>query len=77
MKGAGDSAFALQFANVAQVDESHVIAAVLGDPGFDRQGFDLAFGGFDQSAESGADRLRHRRARILINCAAWVAPSHA
>jgi hypothetical protein len=60
VKGARNAAFAPQLANVAQIDESDVIATMLRDCFFDRQGLDLAFGGVDQSAKSRGNFLRHR-----------------
>jgi hypothetical protein len=70
MKGAGDAAFALQLANVAQIDEGHVVAAVLRDRFFDRQGLDLTFGGVDQRPKSRANFLRHRSAHTVLDRAA-------
>jgi hypothetical protein len=53
------AAFAFEFARIAKVDESHVVAAVLRDRLLDGQVFDLALRGVDHGAKAGGDLLRH------------------
>ena len=59
MEGAGHLALALQFADVADIDQHDVVAAGELDRLLDRQGLDLAFGGLDQGFVAGGDGLRH------------------
>ena len=54
-----DAAFALKFADVAQIDEGHVIAPVQSERVLDRQRLDLALGGIDERAKARLDLLRH------------------
>src|SRR5262249_42854947 len=60
MEGAGNAAFTIELANVAQVDEYHVGAAVHRHGGIGRQRLDLALGRRDQRLDMGGDVLRHR-----------------
>jgi hypothetical protein len=49
----------MELANVAQVDEDDVVAAVERERVLRGQGFDDAFGGLDQSMDVRGDLLRH------------------
>ena len=55
MEGAGDLAVALQFADIADIDQHGVIAAGKLDGLLDRQRLDFALGGVDQRLISGRD----------------------
>ena len=68
MEGAGHAAFALKFADVANVDKGHVVAPVKGNGLLDRQRFDLALGGIDQSPKSGRNFLSHD----AVHLARWA-----
>ena len=59
VEGAGHAAFAIELANVAQVDEHDVVATVQRERVLRGQGLDLPFGGFDQRADVRGDVLRH------------------
>jgi hypothetical protein len=52
-------AFAMELANVAQVDEDDVVTAVERERVLRGQGFDDAFGGLDQPLDVCRDVLRH------------------
>jgi hypothetical protein len=57
--GTRHPAFAMELANVAQVDEDHVVAAMKRERVLRGQGFDDAFGGLDQPLDVYRDVLRH------------------
>src|SRR3954447_8582774 len=59
VEGAGHAAFAIELANVAQVDEDDVVVPVERERVLRGQGLDDPFGGFDQSLNVGGDVLRH------------------
>ena len=59
VEGTRNPAFAMQLANVAEVDEDDVVAAVERERVLRGQGFDVAFGGLDQSMDVRGDLLRH------------------
>jgi hypothetical protein len=66
--GSGHASLALQFADVADVDQDDMVPAGELDRFLDRQRFDFAFGIFDEFLEAGGDGLRHgtsRCARIV------------
>src|ERR1043166_1641460 len=52
VEGAGHAALAVEFADIAQVDEHDVVAAVELERVLDGQVFDLALGGIDERAKS-------------------------
>src|SRR5207253_11009285 len=52
VKGARHAALAIELADVAQVDEHDVVAAVKLERVLDRERFDLALGGVDEGAKS-------------------------
>src|ERR1043166_5527136 len=59
VEGTRHPALAVEFADVAQVDEHDVVVAVELERVFDRQVFDLTLGGIDERAKSHLDLLRH------------------
>jgi hypothetical protein len=59
VEGPWNPALAMELANVAQVDEDDVVAAVERERVLRGQGFDDAFGGLDQSMDVRGDLLRH------------------
>jgi hypothetical protein len=59
MEGARHPAVALQFTNVADVDQDDIIAACELDGLLYRHRLDLALGGLAQGLVSGRDGLRH------------------
>src|SRR5262245_830757 len=60
MEGAGLAALAVELANVAQVDEYHVIATMQRERLLDRERLDRALRRLDQRGDMGGDVLRHR-----------------
>ena len=59
MKGARDFAVALQFADVADIDQHDVVLALQLKGLIDRQVFDVAFGFFDERFNARGDALGH------------------
>jgi hypothetical protein len=59
MEGARHPAVALQFANVADVNQDDIVAACELDGLLDRHSLDLALGGLAQGLVSGRNGLRH------------------
>src|ERR1051326_4064148 len=76
VEGAGNAAVAVELADVAQIHEHDVAAAVELDRVLEAQRLDLAFRGVDQRPESRGDVLGHgnlaRVAHILPDAAAQV-----
>src|SRR5262249_45044848 len=62
MERAGNAAVAVELADVAQIDEYDVVAAVQLERVVDPECLDLAFRGIDQCPEAGGDRLSHENA---------------
>ena len=72
MHGARHPAVALQFADVADIDEHHVVAAMQLDGVFGRKRLDALFGLLDQAFDADVDFLRH--ASDIWRSAAFVKP---
>src|SRR5262249_60056851 len=60
MEGAGHATLAVELANIAQVDEHDVVAAMQCERLLDRESLDCALGRRDQRVDMGGDVLRHR-----------------
>jgi hypothetical protein len=80
-KAPGHPAFAIELANVAQVDEDDVVATVERERVLRGQGLDHPFGGFDQPADVRGDVLRHGFVSVVAKrwwagCAHAVKPVH-
>ena len=72
VEGPGNAALALQLADVAQVDEHDVVAAVQLQRLLDRQRLDLALRRRHERVDSGGDGLRHVPVRVWR--ASWQRP---